>query len=183
MAHDDKSDNLEAGDREFLPLHIAVLTVSDSRTEETDKSGRTLVERLQGAGHRLAEKAIEPDDIYRLRATISRWIADPEIQVVITTGGTGITGRDGTPEAIAPLLDKVIEGFGEMFRSLSYQQIGASTLQSRALAGVANRTYLFCLPGSTGACKDGWDQLIVHQLDYRTQPCNLVELLPRLDEV
>ncbi|TDJ46972.1 MAG: molybdenum cofactor biosynthesis protein B [Gammaproteobacteria bacterium] len=176
MTHDNTTD------REFIPLNIAVLTVSDSRTEETDKSGPVLVDRLQAAGHRLAERAIEPDDVYRLRATVSRWIADPQVQVVITTGGTGITGRDGTPEAILPLLDKVIEGFGEMFRTLSFADIGTSTLQSRAMAGVANRTYLFCLPGSSGACADGWDKLIVHQLDYRTRPCNLVELLPRLDE-
>ena len=176
MAHDDVTD------REFVPLRIAVLTVSDSRTEATDKSGRVLVERLEAAGHRLAEKAIEPDDIYRIRAAVSRWIADPEVQAVITTGGTGITGRDGTPEAIAPLLDKTIDGFGEMFRSLSFRNIGTSTIQSRALAGVANSTFVFSLPGSTGACKDGWDLLIGQQLDYRTQPCNLVELLPRLDE-
>lgn len=176
MAHDDNTN------REFIPLNIAVLTVSDSRTEETDTSGRILIDRLEGAGHRLAEKTIEPDDIYRIRATVSRWVADPTVQVVITTGGTGITGRDGTPEAISVLLDKTIDGFGEMFRSLSYQNIGTSTLQSRALGGVANATYIFALPGSGGACKDGWDLLISHQLDYRTRPCNLVELLPRLDE-
>jgi len=176
MAHDDVTE------REFVPLRIAVLTVSDSRTEATDKSGRVLVDRLEGAGHELAEKAIEPDDVYRIRATVSRWIADASVQVVITTGGTGITGRDGTPEAVRPLLDKTIEGFGEMFRSLSYKNIGTSTLQSRALAGVANSTYVFTLPGSSGACKDGWDLLISQQLDYRTQPCNLVELMPRLNE-
>lgn len=176
MAHDNVTD------RDFVPLSIAVLTVSDSRTEETDTSGRLLADRLESAGHKLAEKAIEPDDVYRIRATVSRWIADPQVQSIITTGGTGITGRDGTPEAIAPLLDKTIEGFGEMFRSMSFRNISTSTIQSRALAGVANATYVFCLPGSTGACKDGWDQLISHQLDYRTQPCNLVELLPRLDE-
>jgi len=176
MAHDDVTD------RKFVPLRIAVLTVSDSRTEATDKSGRVLVDRLEDAGHELAEKAIEPDDVYRIRATVSRWIADASVQVVITTGGTGITGRDGTPEAVRPLLDKTIEGFGEMFRSLSYKNIGTSTLQSRAVAGVANSTYVFTLPGSSGACKDGWDLLISQQLDYRTQPCNLVELMPRLDE-
>lgn len=176
MAHDDNTN------REFVPLNIAILTVSDSRTEATDTSGRLLVDRLESAGHGLAEKAIEPDDVYRIRATVSRWIADPAVQVIITTGGTGITGRDGTPEAISVLLDKTIDGFGEMFRSLSYQNIGASTLQSRALGGVANATYIFALPGSGGACKDGWDLLISHQLDYRTRPCNLVELLPRLDE-
>jgi molybdenum cofactor biosynthesis protein B len=171
-----------AGERTFIPLNIAVLTVSDSRTEQTDKSGPLLVERLTTTGHRLAEKAIEPDNVYRLRATVSRWIADADVQVVISSGGTGITGRDGTPEAITPLLDKVIDGFGEMFRVLSYDDIGTSTMQSRALAGVANGTYIFCLPGSKGACADGWDRLIVRQLDYRTRPCNLVELMPRLME-
>ena len=176
MTHDDTKN------REFVPLNIAVLTVSDSRTEATDTSGRTLVDRLETAGHQLADKAIEPDDIYRIRATVSRWIADPAIQAVITTGGTGITGRDGTPEAIQPLLDKTIDGFGEMFRSLSFQNIGTSTIQSRAVAGVANGTYIFTLPGSNGACRDGWDLLISRQLDYRTEPCNLVELLPRLGE-
>ncbi len=170
------------GERAFLPLNIAVLTVSDTRTEAEDKSGRTLVERLTAAGHLLAEKAIEPDDCYRIRATVSRWIADPGVQAVITTGGTGLTGRDGTPEAIEPLLDKVILGFGELFRSLSYQDIGTSTLQSRALAGVANGTIVFCLPGSSGACRDGWDKIIVHQLDARTRPCNLVEIMPRFLE-
>lgn len=176
MAHDDNTD------RDFVALNIAVLTVSDTRTAETDTSGALLVERLTEAGHRLAEKRIEPDDKYRIRATVSRWIADPEVQVVITTGGTGITGRDGTPEAVLPLLDKVIEGFGEVFRSLSYADIGTSTLQSRCVAGVANGSFLFCLPGSRNACATGWDRLIASQLDYRTRPCNLVELLPRLTE-
>lgn len=168
--------------RNFIPLNIAVMTVSDTRTEETDKSGNKLKSMLEEAGHKLADKAIVPDDIYRIRATLSQWIADPDIQVAITTGGTGLTGRDGTPEAVKPLLDKVIDGFGEMFRFLSYDLIGTSTLQSRALAGVANGTFIFCLPGSTGACKDGWSKLISAQLDYRTQPCNLVELMPRLLE-
>jgi len=176
MSHDNNTN------REFIPLNIALLTVSDSRNEDTDKSGAVLKERLESAGHTTADKCIEPDDIYRIRATVSRWIADDNIQVVITTGGTGITGRDGTPEAVQPLLDKIIDGFGEMFRVLSYESIGTSTLQSRCLAGVANGTYVFCLPGSTGACKDGWDKLISAQLDYRTRPCNLVELLPRLLE-
>ena len=171
-----------SGPREFKPLRIAVLTVSDSRTEADDKSGRLLAERLTGAGHQLAEKAIEPDDTYRIRATVSRWIADPEVDAVITTGGTGLTGRDGTPEAVSILFDKTIEGFGEMFRMLSYELIGTSTMQSRAVAGVANGTFIFSLPGSTGACKDGWDKLICHQLDYRTRPCNLVEIMPRLLE-
>jgi molybdenum cofactor biosynthesis protein B len=170
------------GDRAFLPLNIAVLTVSDSRTEADDKSGKALVERLSAAGHALAEKAIVRDDRYAIRAIVSRWIADPEVQVVITTGGTGLTGRDGTPEAIEPLFDKTIDGFGELFRSLSYQDIGTSTLQSRAVAGVANGTIVFSLPGSSGACRDGWDKLIVHQLDARTRPCNLVEIMPRFLE-
>lgn len=169
-------------EREFIPLNIAVMTVSDTRTEETDKSGALLVKMIQEAGHRVFEKLIVRDDIYRIRAEVSRWVADESVQVVITTGGTGITGRDGTPEAVRPLLDKVIDGFGEMFRVLSYESIGTSTLQSRALAGVANGTFIFCLPGSSGACKDGWTKLISHQLDYRTRPCNLVELMPRLLE-
>lgn len=176
MPHDNQID------REFRPLNIAILTVSDTRTEETDKSGALLRDRLVSAGHTLAEKLIDPDDIYRIRATVAKWIADPAVQVVITTGGTGVTGRDGTPEAITPLLDKTIDGFGEMFRALSWDDIGTSTLQSRCLAGVANGTYLFCLPGSTGACATGWDALIEKQLDYRTRPCNLAELLPRLTE-
>jgi molybdenum cofactor biosynthesis protein B len=170
------------GEREFVPVGIAVLTVSDSRDEVSDKSGRLLVERLTGAGHRLAEKAIVPDDIYQIRAIVSRWIADPGVNAVITTGGTGMTGRDGTPEAVRPLLDKVLDGFGEMFRSISYTEIKTSTLQSRALAGVANATYVFCVPGSSGACATAWDRLIEAQLDFRTRPCNLVELMPRLKE-
>lgn len=169
-------------EREFIPLRIAVLTISDTRTEATDTSGKVLVERLTKTGHRLAEKTIVPDDIYKIRAVVSRWIAEPEVQVVVTTGGTGVTGRDGTPEAVQPLLDKEIEGFGETFRALSYADIKTSTIQSRAIAGVANGTYIFCLPGSSGACKTGWDQLIEAQLDYRTRPCNLVELMPRLLE-
>jgi molybdenum cofactor biosynthesis protein B len=169
-------------ERPFMPLDIAVLVVSDSRTEKTDKSGKLLAERLLDAGHRLAEKAIVPDDIYRIRATVSAWIADERIRVVLTTGGTGVTGRDGTPEALRPLLDKVIEGFGELFRSLSFDEIKTSSLQSRALCGVANGTYVFCLPGSSGACKTAWDRIIRDQLDYRTRPCNLVELMPRLLE-
>jgi molybdopterin adenylyltransferase len=172
-----------SSDRPFKPLAIAVLTVSDSRTEADDKSGRLLADRLESAGHRLHEKTIVPDDIYRIRAVVSGWIATPEApQVILTTGGTGVTGRDGTPEAVRPLLDKEIPGFGEMFRYLSWASIKTSTLQSRAVAGVANATYVFCLPGSSGACADAWDQLIQHQLDYRTRPCNLVELMPRLLE-
>jgi len=171
-----------ANPREFIPLDIAVLTISDSRTEADDTSGQTLVERALEAGHRLAEKAIVPDDIYQIRAVLSRWIAAADVQVVVTTGGTGVTGRDGTPEAVKPLLDKEIEGFGEMFRMLSYEEIKTSTLQSRAIAGVANGTYIFCLPGSSGACRTGWDRLIREQLDHRTAPCNLAMLIPRLHE-
>lgn len=168
--------------REFIPLSIAVLTVSDTRTEQDDKSGKLLVTRLEKAGHTLAEKKIVADDVYQIRAVISQWIASQTPQVIITTGGTGVTGRDGTPEAVTPLLDKVIDGFGEMFRVLSFESIGTSTLQSRTTAGVANGTYIFCLPGSSGACADGWDKLIGQQLDYRHRPCNLVELIPRLLE-
>ncbi len=169
-------------ERSFKPLDIAVLTISDTRTDADDKSGALLMELLQADGHRLAEKRIVPDDIYQIRAVVSAWIADPEIPVVITTGGTGFTGRDGTPEAVRPLLDKVMDGFGELFRALSYDGIGTSTMQSRALAGVANGTFIFCLPGSSGACRDGWSKIISHQLDYRTRPCNLVEIMPRLKE-
>lgn len=161
---------------------IVVLTISDSRTEATDKSGALLVDRLRSSGHRLIEKAIVPDDIYQIRAVISRWIADPTVQAIVTTGGTGVTGRDGTPEAVKPLLDKELQGFGELFRLLSYQEIQTASLHSRALAGLANRTYLFCLPGSSGACRTGWDQLIAPQLDRRLRPCNLAELMPRLGE-
>jgi molybdenum cofactor biosynthesis protein B len=168
--------------QEFRPLTIAVLTVSDSRNEDTDTSGQLLIERLESAGHRLGGRRIEPDDKFRIRAAVSEWIANPDFNAIITTGGTGVTGRDGTPEAVQPLLDKTIDGFGEMFRVLSYEEIGASTLQSRCLAGVANGTYIFCLPGSPGACATGWDKLIGTQLDIRTRPCNLVELLPRLQE-
>ena len=168
--------------REFLPLQIAVLTVSDSRTEADDKSGNLLVSLLTDTGHSCQDRTIVKDDIYQIRAATSQWIADPQIDVILTTGGTGVTGRDGTPEAIAPLLDKQIEGFGEMFRVLSYEEIATSTLQSRALAGVANATYLFVLPGSPGACKTAWTRLIEAQLDNRTMPCSLVMLMPRLKE-
>ena len=168
--------------REFITLSIAVLVVSDTRTDADDVSGKTLVERIQDAGHRLVEKRIVPDNIYQIRAVVSGWIADGDINVIITTGGTGVTGRDGTPEAVEPLLDKVLDGFGETFRSISYQDIKTSTIQSRALAGVANGTYIFCLPGSSGACRTAWDDLIMEQLDYRTRPCNLVQLMPRLLE-
>ena len=172
----------ENAPRELLPLNIAVLVVSDSRTEKTDKSGKLLAGRIETAGHRLHEQRIVPDDIYQIRAAVSAWVAEPAVNVVLTTGGTGVTGRDGTPEAVSVLFDKEIEGFGEIFRHLSYEEIGTSSLQSRALAGVANGTYLFCLPGSAGACATAWDRLIAAQLDYRTRPCNLVELMPRLKE-
>jgi molybdenum cofactor biosynthesis protein B len=168
--------------RELKPLRIAVLTVSDTRNEATDKSGALLVERLRATGHVVAAKSIVRDDVYAIRAIVSAWIADPQVEVVITTGGTGLTGRDGTPEAIAVLLDKEIDGFGELFRAVSFEEIGASSFQSRAVAGVANATYIFCLPGSSGACATGWDKLIAPQLDYRTRPCNLAELMPRLKE-
>ena len=165
-----------------VPVNIAILTVSATRDESTDKSGKLLVERLTEAGHALHEKCIRPDDIYQLRAQVSQWIADDKVQAVVTTGGTGLTGRDGTPEALSILFDKEIEGFGEVFRMLSYEEIGASTLQSRCVAGVANGTYIFSLPGSSGACATGWDKLIGPQLDSTNQPCNLVDLMPRLLE-
>lgn len=168
--------------RPFIPLNIAVLTVSDSRTEADDTSGGYLSKALQETGHRLADRRIVPDDIYGIRAVVSGWIADPQVNAVITTGGTGITGRDGTPEAVTPLLDKEIDGFGELFRAISYQQIRTSSLQSRAVAGVANSTFIFCLPGSSGACRTGWEEIIREQLDNRHMPCNLVMLMPRLDE-
>ena len=169
-------------ERAFKPLTIAIMTVSDSRTEANDTSGDTLVKLLTEAGHTLVEKRIVADDIYRIRAVLSQWIAADSIHAVISTGGTGITGRDSTPEAVKVLLDKEIEGFGEVFRAVSYEEIGTSTIASRALSGVANATYIFCLPGSTGACRTGWGKLISHQLDYRTRPCNLVELMPRVLE-
>ena len=167
---------------EFIPLNIAVLTLSDTRTEAEDKSGKLLVARLEAAGHRLAEKAICPDDIYPMRAVISRWIADPDVHAILTTGGTGVTGRDVTPEAFKEVMEKEIEGFGELFRMLSYQKVGTSTMQSRAIGGVADGTYLFALPGSPSACKDGWEDILKFQLDSRHRPCNLVELMPRLKE-
>ena len=167
----------------FKSLNIAVLTISDTRGEDEDVSGKLLVEKLTSTGHRNAEKTIVRDDKYQIRAVISQWINDPDIDVILSTGGTGVTGRDGTPEAIQPLLDKQIDGFGEMFRALSYEDIKTSTLQSRALAGVANGTYLFVLPGSSSACRTAWDKLISEQLDFRTRPCNLVMLMPRLKEV
>ena len=168
--------------REFIPLNIAVLVISDTRDETTDKSGKLLVERLLTTGHKVFAKKIVPDVISRIRECISVWIAEEKVQAVITTGGTGVTGRDGTPEAVKPLFEKEIEGFGELFRSISFLEIGTSSLQSRAIAGVANGTYIFCLPGSAGACATAWDKILAQQLDYRTRPCNLVELMPRLRE-
>lgn len=166
----------------FVPLAIAVLTISDTRTLAEDRSGNTLAERVETAGHRLADRAIVPDDVETIRAKVAGWIADPAIDVVITTGGTGFTGRDVTPEALEPLFEKRMEGFSTVFHMVSFGKIGTSTLQSRATAGVANSTYVFCLPGSPGACRDGWDEILVHQLDIRHKPCNFVEILPRLDE-
>lgn len=168
--------------REFIPLSIAVLTISDSRTLEDDTSGQVLEDRLREAGHQLADRQIVRDDIYQIRAQVSSWIANPQVDAVVTTGGTGVTGRDGTPEAVQVLLDKEIEGFGELFRMVSWEDIRTSSIQSRALAGVANGTYIFCLPGSSGACRTGWDKLIKEQLDHRTSPCNLAMLIPRLKE-
>ncbi len=169
-------------EKSFVPLNVAVLTISDTRSEATDKSGQYLVESLQGSGHKLAAKAIVPDNVYQIRAVVSQWIADESIQVAIATGGTGVTGRDRTPEALAPLFDKEIPGFGEIFRAVSFAEIGTSTLQSRAIAGVANSTYIFCLPGSTGACRTAWEKILALQLDARHAPCNFAELLPRLRE-
>ncbi|MGZ5049514.1 MAG: molybdenum cofactor biosynthesis protein B [Methylobacter sp.] len=169
-------------EKQFIPLNIAILVVSDTRTDADDVSGKTLSDRASEAGHRVVEKKIVPDNLYQIRAAVSNWIASDDVNVVISTGGTGVTGRDGTPEAVAPLLDKTLEGFGEVFRMLSYQDIKTSTIQSRAIAGVANATYIFCLPGSSGACRTAWDALIKEQLDFRTKPCNLVQLMPRLLE-
>jgi molybdenum cofactor biosynthesis protein B len=168
--------------RQFKPVHIAVLTVSDTRNEADDRSGPVLVERLQSAGHVLADRAIVTDDADKIVAQLEKWIADPNIEVVISTGGTGVTGRDVTPEAFESVYEKKIDGFGEMFRFISFQKIGTSTIQSRATAGVAGGTYLFALPGSPGACRDGWDEILKHQLDIRFRPCNFAELLPRLNE-
>ena len=168
--------------RAFLAVSIAVLTVSDTRTKADDRSGDTLVERLTAAGHTLADRAIVTDDVVEIEAKLRTWISHPEVDCVIATGGTGVTGRDVTPEALDRVCEKKIPGFGELFRWISFQKIGTSTIQSRADAGVAAGTYLFVLPGSTGACKDGWDEILIHQLDYRFTPCNFVELMPRLQE-
>jgi molybdenum cofactor biosynthesis protein B len=168
--------------REFVPVRVAVLTGSDSRTLETDTSGKILADRIGAAGHELADRAIVPDDAEAIRRQVKQWIADPGIDAVITTGGTGLTGRDVTPEAVLPLLDKVIDGFSVIFHQVSFQSVGLSTIQSRAFAGLAQGTFIFCLPGSNGAVKDGWDKVISAQLDSRHRPCNLVELMPRLQE-
>ena len=166
----------------FIPLSLCVLTVSDSRTLAEDSSGDQLVAALKAEGHRLHERALLPDDRYRLRAVVSRWIAEDAIDGVLVTGGTGFTGRDSTPEALLPLLDKQMPGFGELFRAISFEEIGTSSLQSRAFAGLANGTFVFCLPGSTSACRTAWDRIIRAQLDARTRPCNLATLKPRLRE-
>ncbi|MFT5260330.1 MAG: molybdenum cofactor biosynthesis protein B [Saprospiraceae bacterium] len=169
-------------DREFIPVNMAVLTVSDSRSLAEDKSGDLLEKRLLAAGHVLHGRDLVKDDVYQIRATVSQWVAEPACQVIILTGGTGVTGRDGTPEAVSVLFDKTLEGVGELFRALSFKQIGTSTIQSRAVAGVANGTFIFSLPGSSGACALGWDEVIQPQMDFRTRPCNFVELMPRLLE-
>ncbi|HAP10019.1 MAG TPA: molybdenum cofactor biosynthesis protein B [Afipia sp.] len=168
--------------QQFIPLNIAVLTVSDTRALADDKSGTTLADRLTAAGHRLAGRDIVTDDVEEIRAKLKAWIADPGVDVVITTGGTGFTGRDVTPEAVEPLFEKRMDGFSIAFHMLSHAKIGTSTIQSRATAGVAGATFIFCLPGSPGACRDGWDGILAAQLDYRTKPCNFVEIMPRLDE-
>jgi molybdenum cofactor biosynthesis protein B len=168
--------------RQFVPLKIAVLTVSDTRVAEDDKSGATLAERIEKAGHAVAGRAIVQDDIEKIRVQMRAWIADSAIDVIISTGGTGFTGRDVTPEAAEPLFEKKMEGFATLFLLVSHAKIGTSAIQTRATAGVAGATYIFCLPGSPGACRDAWDEILVHQLDYRYRPCNFVEIMPRLDE-
>ena len=165
---------------EFVPLSLCVLTVSDTRDASNDTSGDYLIEALRAAGHQLHERALAKDDRYRMRAIVSQWIADEAVDGVLITGGTGFTGRDSTPEAIEPLLDKIMPGFGEMFRAISIEEIGTSSLQSRAFAGLANQTFIFCLPGSTSACRTAWENIIRAQLDARTRPCNLANLRPRL---
>jgi molybdopterin adenylyltransferase len=169
-------------DQGFVPLNIAVLTVSDSRKAANDTSGDLLQAKVTEAGHRVVAREIVRDDIYQLRAVFSRWIADSDIHAILSPGGTGVTGRDSTPEAVDPLLDKRVEGFGELFRQISLEEIGASTIQSRAFAGLANGTFVFCLPGSTGACRTAWERILLHQLDSRTRPCNFAQLIPRLLE-
>jgi len=168
--------------RSFVPLSIAVIAVSDTRTLETDTAGALLKSLLEADGHRCAERVVVKDDVQQIRATVQRFVADPLTQVVITTGGTGFSGRDVTPEAVEPLFEKRMDGFSTAFHMVSHAKIGSSTIQSRATAGVAGATFIFCLPGSPGACRDAWDEILVHQLDYRFRPCNFVELMPRLDE-
>jgi molybdenum cofactor biosynthesis protein B len=168
--------------REFVPLKIAVLAMSDTRSLADDKSGATLAERIEKAGHVVADRQIVSDDIEKIRVWVRTWIADPELDVIITTGGTGFTGRDVTPEAIEPLFEKRMDGFSIAFHMVSFGKIASSTIQSRATAGVAGATYIFCLPGSPGACRDAWDEILQYQLDYRHRPCNFVEIMPRLDE-
>jgi molybdenum cofactor biosynthesis protein B len=168
--------------RQFIPLKIAVLTVSDTRELADDKSGAVLAERIEQAGHAVAGRKIVTDDVGRIRAQVKAWVADPAIDVVITTGGTGFTGRDVTPEAVEPLFEKRMDGFATLFLMVSHAKIGTSAIQTRATAGVAGATYIFCLPGSPGACRDAWDEILLHQLDYRYRPCNFVEIMPRLDE-
>jgi molybdopterin adenylyltransferase len=168
--------------KQFVPLKIAVLTVSDTRNLADDKSGATLADRVKAAGHILAERSIVTDDVEVIRKRMKEWIAEPSIDVIISTGGTGFTGRDVTPEAVEPLFEKRMDAFAVLFLMVSFRKIGTSAIQSRATAGVANGTYIFCLPGSPGACKDAWDEILVHQLDYRHGPCNFVEIMPRLDE-
>jgi len=175
MAHTDET-------RPFLPVGFAVLTVSDTRTLEDDKSGRTLAERIEAAGHRLMAREIVTDDVEAIRAVVRRWAADPAVDAVLATGGTGFTGRDVTPEAVEPLFDKRMDGFSQVFHRISYDKIGTSTIQSRATAGVVGTTFVFALPGSPGACRDAWDHILQPQFDYRHMPCNFVEIMPRLDE-
>lgn len=176
------SQNKAPNERQFIPVGIAVLTVSDTRTIADDKSGDTLVARIEEAGHRLVDRAIVPDDSHAIRGKVQAWTLSDEIDVIITTGGTGFTGRDVTPEALEPLFDKRMDGFSEVFHRISYDKIGTSTIQSRATAGLSNTTFIFVLPGSSGACKDAWDGILKAQLDYRHMPCNFVEIMPRLDE-
>ena len=187
MPDSDKTNRTAPGarvdeSRPFIPVNIAVLTVSDTRTPETDRSGDTLVQRLTDAGHVLADRAIVPDDVAAITERLRGWIGDEGVDVVIATGGTGVTGRDVTPEAFESVYEKRIEGFGEAFRWISFQKIGTSAMQSRASAGVAHGTYLFAVPGSTGACRDAWDEIFAYQLDFRFRPCNFVEIMPRLRE-
>ena len=172
----------EKAPKPFVPVHFAVLTVSDTRSLEEDRSGGALAERIAAAGHILVERAIVTDDEKKIRSTVKRWLKNPEVDVIITTGGTGFTGRDVTPDALEPLFDKRMDGFSAVFHRVTYDKIGTSTLQSRATAGLVGTTFIFCLPGSPGACRDAWDGILVKQFDYRQEPCNFVEIMPRLDE-